>query len=65
MHLNRTANRRVQLVAGALERNDDVVRSQLRIVDDFLRITHGAKGDMNTIENFIPMRHWLGAEDFI
>src|SRR5260221_13640697 len=33
MHLNRTADRRGQPFACALERNDDVIRSQLGIVD--------------------------------
>ena len=36
VHLNRTADGRGQLLAGSFERNDDVIRSQLRIIDDFL-----------------------------
>ncbi len=32
VHLNRTADRRGQLAAGTVERNDDVVQSQLRMV---------------------------------
>src|ERR1700747_3580053 len=37
MQLDRTADRRCQLAAGALKRNDDVVRSQLGIIDHLLR----------------------------
>src|SRR5277367_5188193 len=59
VHLNRTADGRGQLIAGSYERNDDVIGSQLRIINDFLRFTHGAEGDVNTVEDFIPMRHWL------
>src|SRR6266550_1566171 len=65
VHLNRTANRRGQLIAGSFQRNDDVIGSQLRIIDDLLRIAHGAEGDVNAIEDFIPMRHRLRTEDFI
>jgi hypothetical protein len=36
VHLNRTADGRGQLLAGSFERNDDVIRSQLRIINDFL-----------------------------
>src|SRR6266496_4347343 len=37
MHLNRTADRRCQLAAGAFERDEDVIRSQLWIVDHLFR----------------------------
>src|SRR5689334_12060420 len=63
VHLNGTANRRVQLAAGAFERNDDVVRLKLWIIDDFLRAVDGAEWDVNAIEDLIPMRHWLRGED--
>src|SRR6202041_1627132 len=59
VHLNRTADGRGQLLAGSFERNDDVIRSQLRIINDFLRLTHGAEGDVNAVEDLIPMRHRL------
>ena len=59
VHLNGTADGRGQLLAGSFERNDDVIRSQLRIINDFLRVTHGAEGDVNAVEDLIPMRHWL------
>ena len=65
VHLNRTADGRRQLLAGAFERNDDVIRSQLWVVNDFLRLTHGAEGDVNTVEGFVPVRHWLRAKDLI
>ena len=65
VHLNRTADGRGQFAAGSFERNDDVIRSQLRIIDDFLRLTHGAEGDVNAIEDLVPMRHRLRAEDLI
>src|ERR1700733_273236 len=63
--LNRTADGRGQLLAGSFERNYDVVGSQLRIIDDFLRPTHRAEGDVNAIEDLIPMRHWLRAKNLI
>ena len=39
--------------------------SQLRIMNDFLRLTYGAEGDVNVVEDLIPMRHWLRTKDFI
>src|SRR5262249_3230929 len=65
MHLNRAADRRGQLAAGAFERNDDVIRTQLRIVDDLLRPAHGAEGDVDAVEDLVPMSHRLRAEDVI
>ena len=65
VHLNRTADGRGQLLAGSFERNDDVVRSQLRIVNDFLRPTHGAERDLSAVEDFVPMRHGLRAKNLI
>src|SRR3954447_15752931 len=56
MHLNRTADRRGQLAAGAFERNDDVIRAQLWIVDHLLRLAHDAEGDVDAIEDPVPMR---------
>src|ERR1700693_1821911 len=63
--LNGTADGRGQLFAGTFERNDDVVRSQLRIVNDFLRPTHGAKRDLSSVEDFVPMRHGLRTKNLI
>src|SRR4029077_12642680 len=65
MHLHRTADRRCQLAAGAFERNDNVIRSQLGIIDHFLRPAHCSKRHMNAVEHFVPMRHRLGAEDLV
>ena len=65
VHLNGAADRRGQFAACAFERNDDVIRPQLRIVDDFLWPAHDAEGDVNAIEDFVPMRHRLRAEDFV
>src|SRR5207245_4080830 len=47
MHLKRTADRRGELAAGSVERNDDVIRPQLRILDDFLWPSHGAERHVN------------------
>src|ERR1700751_2673323 len=65
VQLNGTADGRGQLLASSFERNHDVIRSQLRIINDFLRLTHGAEGDVNAVEDLIPMRHWLRTKDFI
>src|SRR5262249_49803316 len=51
VQLNRTADRRSQLAAGAFERNDDFVGPQLRIFDHLLRPAHGAERDVNAAEN--------------
>src|SRR4029077_20606377 len=59
MHIDGAANRRGELAAGSFERNDDVVRAQLGVVDNFLRSAHGAERDMNAIEDLAPMRHRL------
>jgi hypothetical protein len=65
LHLNGAADRRGQFAACAFERNDDLIRTQLRIVDDFLWPAHDAEGDVNIIEGVVPMRHRLRAEDFV
>src|SRR6202051_3688948 len=65
VHLNGAADRRGQFAACAFERNDDLIRTQLRIVDDFLWPAHDAEGDVNAIEGVVPMRHRLRAEDFV
>ena len=65
VHLNRTVDGRSQFLAGSFERNDDVIRSQLRIIHDFLRVTNGAEGDVNAVENLVPVRHWLRTKDLI
>src|SRR3984885_5724237 len=65
VHLNGAADRRGQFAACAFKRNDDLIRSQLRIVDNFLWPADDAEGDVNAIEGVIPMRHRLRAEDFV
>ena len=65
VHLNGAADRRGQFAACAFERNDDLVRPQLRIIDHFLGPAHDAEGDVNAIEDVVPMRHRLRAEDFV
>ena len=65
MHLDRTADGRAQVAACSFEGNDDAICPQLRIVDDFLWPPDGAEGDMNAVEGFVPMRHRLGAKDFV
>src|SRR6266849_6247468 len=65
VYLNRTADGRGQLLAGSFKRNDDVIRSQLRIINDFLRLTHGAERDLSAAEDFVPMRHWLRTKNLI
>ena len=62
MHLDRTADRRGQLVARAVERNDDLVRRQLRIVDHLLRSANFAKRDVHASKYRMPVRHGLCAE---
>src|ERR1700733_344333 len=43
VYLNRTVDGRSQILASSFEWDDDVIRTQLRILDDFLRFTHGAE----------------------
>src|SRR5882757_11562339 len=62
MHLKRAADRRRQLAAGAFERNDDVVRPELGIVDHLLRPAHRSERHVSAIEHLVPMRHRLGTE---
>src|SRR5580693_9260372 len=56
VHLNGAADRRGQFAACAFERNDDLIRSQLRIVDNFFWPAHDAEGNVNAIEGIVPMR---------
>src|SRR5258708_26794215 len=63
MHLKRAADGGRQLAAGTIERNDDIVRLELRIVDHLLRSTHRSERHVNAVEHFVPMCHRLGTED--
>src|SRR5258705_10115660 len=65
MHLKRAADRRRQLAASAVERNDDVVRLELGIFDHLLRPAHRSERHVSAIEHLVPMRHRLGAEDLV
>src|SRR3984957_3659414 len=62
MHLNGTADCRIKLTACAVKRNDNVVHSQLWILDDLLRSSHGAERDVNATKYLVPMRHRLSTE---
>src|ERR1700722_15069917 len=65
MHLKRAADCGGQLAAGTFERNDDVVRPELGIVDHLLWSTHRSERHVNAVERVIPMRHRLGTEDLV
>src|SRR6266849_7354959 len=65
MHLKRAADRRRQLAAGTIERNDDVIRPELGIVDHLLRPAHRSERHVDAIEDLVPMRHRLAAEDLV
>src|SRR3984893_18487435 len=62
MHLKRAADRGRQLAAGTFERNDDVIRPELGIVDHLLRPTHRSERHVDAVEHLVPMRHRLGTE---
>src|SRR3984957_8312413 len=57
VHPNGTADRRGQFAACAFERNDDLIRPQLRIVDHFLWPAHDAEGDVKAIQRGVPKPH--------
>src|SRR6267154_812985 len=65
MYLKRATDRRRQLAAGAFERNDDVIRQELGIVDHLLWSTHSAERHVDAIERLVPMCHRLATEDFV
>src|SRR4029077_2083402 len=65
MHLKRARDGGRQLAAGTIERNDDVVRLELRILDHLLRPAHRSERHVNAIEHLVPMRHRLGTEDLV
>src|SRR5947209_6964174 len=55
VHLNRAADRRGEFAARSFERNDNVIRSQLWIVDDFLWPAHDAERDVSAVKCFEPL----------
>src|SRR5712671_3133028 len=65
MDLKRAGDGGRQLAAGTIERNDDVVRLELGILDHLLRPTHRSERHVNAIEHLVPMCHRLGTEDFV
>src|ERR1700730_7446689 len=65
VHLKRAADCGRQLAAGTIERNDDVIRLELRVVDHLLRPAHRSERHVNAVEHLVPMRHRLGAEDLV
>src|SRR6267378_3996047 len=65
MHLKRAADCGRQLAAGTIERNDDVVRLELGIIDHLLRSTHCSERHVSAVEHLVPMRHRLGTEDLV
>src|ERR1700742_2376884 len=65
MHLKRAADCGRQLAACTFERNDDVIRPQLGIVDHLLWPAHRSEGHVRAVEHVIPMGHRLGTEDLV
>src|SRR5437660_12489365 len=65
VHLNRAADRELQLPARSFERHDDVIRAQLWIFNDFLRAAYGAERDMNSVNDFVPVRNRLRSKDLV
>src|SRR5216683_1817673 len=65
MHLKRAADRRRQLAAGTIERNDDVIRPELGIVDHLLWPAHRAERHVDAIEHLVPMCHRLATEGLV
>src|SRR4029077_18403960 len=65
VHLNRTADRGAQVAARALEGNHDVVRPELRILDDVTRRLDDAERDVRLVEDLLPVRHRLGGKELV
>ena len=65
MYLKRARDGGRQLPAGAIERNDDVIRLELRIVDHLLRSTHCSERDVDAVEDLVPMCHRFAKEDLV
>src|SRR6202040_4392906 len=65
MHLKRAADCGRQLAAGTIERNDDVVRLELGIVDHLFWPTHCSERHVSAVEHLVPMCHRLGREDLV
>src|SRR5258705_4323456 len=65
MHLERAADCGRQLAAGTIERNDDVVRLELGIVDHLFWPTHCSERHVSAVEHLVPMCHRLGREELV
>src|SRR6266436_8841563 len=65
VHLHGAADRRGQLASRALERNDDVVRAQLRVIDDLGGFQNRSVRDVRFVEDFAPVLHRLPGEHVI
>src|ERR1700722_2127586 len=65
MHLKWAADGGRQLAAGAFERNDDVIRPELGIVDHLLWPTHWSERHVDAVEHLVPMRNRLGTESLV
>jgi hypothetical protein len=65
MHLKRARDRGRQLAAGALKRNDDVIRPELGIVEHLLWPAHRSERHMKVIERLVSMCHRFGTEDLV
>src|SRR5947207_5545528 len=57
VHRYRAADRPIELPARALERHDDAVRPELRVVDDAPRLAHDAVRDVRLVQDLLPVRH--------
>jgi len=62
LHLDRAADRGGHLAAAPFDRNDDLVRSQLRIVITSSGRARGRTRDMDGAEDLGPMSHGLRAD---
>ena len=59
MHFERAAHGELQMFAGSFERNDHVVRKQLRVGRYFFWTSDDAVSDMSLVESELPVVHGL------
>ena len=65
VYLNRAADCEIQIATRALDRDDDIVLPQLRVVDHFGGSTHDAIREVSLVEDFLPVRHRLCGESCV
>src|SRR5260370_29635577 len=65
MHCERAAYRELQMFAGAFERDDHVVRKQLRVGRYFMWAPDDAVGDVGLVESVTPAVQCLRSKDLI